>query len=298
MKDPLVVDVKRNSLDDGPGIRSVVFFKGCPLQCQWCQNPEAISPVAQLQRQGDSCIQCGACVDRCPERIARPAKESEAREHCRRCGACVPDCPTEARRIVGTRYDVAQLAEQIARDEPFFRHSNGGVTLSGGEPTMFIPYAARLAEVLRAKQIHVLLESCGHFAWQPFAEHLLPHLSAVYIDIKLADPEHHRRYTGRGNQRILDNLRNLAAGDGYELLPRVPLVPGITDDASNLEAIAALLRQLELPRVALLQYNPLWLDKRRALGLELSYEHDEWMAAERLARCREIMIAGGLEVVG
>ena len=245
---PYIVDIKRNALDDGPGIRSVVFFKGCPLRCVWCQNPESLDPRPQIQREVASCGSCRACFEVCPHDQARPASEPEEQDTCDHCGACVEVCSFAARRVAGALMEVEALVEALLRDEVFYQHSGGGVTLSGGEPTMFVGYAGRVAAELRRHGVNVLLETCGHFAWQSFAQHLLPNLSAIYFDLKLIDPEEHRVQTGATNERILDNLHRLASSasreDGVELLPRVPLVPGITDGEQNLQGIALHLAQL------------------------------------------------------
>lgn len=289
-----VGEIKRNSLDDGPGIRSVVFFKGCPLRCVWCQNPEAISPAPQLQRLPERCLGCRACVEVCPEGVAGPG--GPPADRCRACGRCVDACPAGARRIVGTDMDAAELAERLLRDEPFYRASGGGVTLSGGEPTRQPEPAGELAQRLAERGVHVLLETCGLYAPEPFERHLLPYLSEIYFDLKLADPELHRRYTGQSNRRILANLERLVERGRPPVLPRVPLIPGITAEPANLEALAELLVALGLPEVALLPYNPLWRPKRLALGLDLPYDHDAWMPADEIERCREVFRCVGLEV--
>jgi pyruvate formate lyase activating enzyme len=297
---PLVVDVRRNSLDDGPGIRTVVFFKGCPLRCVWCQNPETLSPRPQVQREPERCVGCGACAAACPAGVARPAREPERDPEaaCRRCGACVAACPAAARRIAGRRVGLDELVSSLLRDEPFYRRSGGGVTLSGGEPAVNPVFAGRVAAALRARGVHVLLETSGHVAWEAFARHLLPHLSTIYLDLKLADDEAHRRYTGRSNRRVHATLRALVDSGFPDLLPRVPLVPGITDSRVNLEGLTALLNELGLGRVSCLPYNPLWIAKRRALGLDLPYGHDRWMSADEVERCRDVFRSAGITVVG
>jgi pyruvate formate lyase activating enzyme len=295
---PLVVDVKPNSLDDGPGIRSVVFFKGCPLRCSWCQNPEAIAPAREVLRDPGRCSACGCCREVCPAGRARPAGEREEGP-CEGCARCVEACPGAGRRIAGRGYAVDELAALLLRDEPFYRHSGGGVTFSGGEPALWPGYAGAVATRLAERGVHVLLETAGHYDSDAVESLLLPHLRAVYFDLKLVDPAEHRRHTGRGNERILENLRRLAAGRGpVELLPRLPLVPGITDTDENLAGVARLLVELDLPRVAALAYNPLWLGKRRGLGLELTYDRATWMSAGELERARERLRRGGLEVIG
>ncbi len=294
----LITDVKKNALDDGPGIRSVVFFKGCPLDCVWCQNPEAVSPRPELQVVTDCCIRCQSCVEACPDEAARPAVEPQIRSECRICGACVEVCPGGGRRIVGEPYELGTLVESLVHDEPFYRLSGGGVTLSGGEPTLHMAFAGELAAALSARAIPVLLETCGHFAWAPFEEKLLPHLDTVYVDVKLHDPELHRRYTGVDNRRIIENLGCLSGvASRLEVLPRVPLVPRITDGEENLRAIASLLADLGFERVALLPYNPLWHSKRQALGLALTYAQESWMSEAEVRRCVEPFATLGLQVI-
>jgi pyruvate formate lyase activating enzyme len=296
-----IVDVKRDSLDDGPGIRSVVFFKGCPLRCVWCQNPEAVSSRPELQVTAGRCVACGRCVDACGGGHARPAPDGIPRDGCEVCEACVDACPSGARRVVGDEVALDDLLARLARDEPFFRRSGGGVTLSGGEPTRHMAFAGALAAALSARGIHVLLETCGHFEWGAFERDLLPHLSAVYVDVKIMDPQAHRRHTGLDNRTIEENLERLspavAVYSDLVVLPRVPLVPGITDSDENLEAVAARLSVLGFDRVALLPYNPLWLAKARALHREPSYAHTEWMSPAEVARCRAPFEALGLHAV-
>lgn len=291
---PLVVDIKRNSLDDGPGIRSVVFFKGCPLDCVWCQNPEGLSPKAELQPFPDRCLGCGKCVEVCSAGLARPGARAEA---CTGCGACVEACPAGARRIAGTEYALEDLTAELLQDKAFYRRSGGGVTLSGGEPLLVPEYAGALAAALAAEGVGVLVETAGLFDFDRVAEHVLPHLASVYFDLKLADEAAHRRNTGRGNVRILENLRRLVAQGFDDLLVRVPLIPGITAEADNLTALAGIIAELGLARVALLDYNPLWLTKRRALDLPMRYDRNNFMDSEQVDACRAPFEAAGLEVI-
>lgn len=297
---PLIADVKRNSLDDGPGIRSVVFFKGCPLRCSWCQNPETLSTRAEIQRSGDLCARCGACQSACPVQVARPGTDAEDPRRCQRCGRCVQACPQGARRLVGTPADVEDLARLLGRDAPFYRRSGGGVTLSGGEPTVHVTFAGRLAARLADAGIPVLLQTCGLFGWTAVGRLLLPHVTTVYFDLKLVDEKRHREATGHSNRRILANLRRLV-DHSTDLLVRTPLVPGVTDDAENLTAIAQHVRGLGLTRLALLPYNPLWIPKRQGLAAgagALPYQHDRWMSDQDVARCVSLVADQGLEVVG
>jgi len=278
---PLVAEIKRNSLDDGPGIRSVVFFKGCLLRCVWCHNPECIRPEAEVLYRQAQCMGRGACAEACPEGAIGPGGPSALdRERCTLCGACVDECPTGALSLVGTWYEPGDLVRELARDRAFYDNSGGGVTLSGGEPTLFLEYTAELAAGLRQEGIRVLLETCGDFPWEPFRERLLPLVDPVFVDLKLCDATLHRRYTGRDNERIQRNIRNLVRLGTPEVLVRIPLVPGVTATPENLRATAAWLAAEGVRRIALLPYNPLWLAKARGLGRSPDYERASWMSAE------------------
>ncbi len=296
---PLIVDIHRNALDDGPGIRSTVFFKGCVLDCVWCQNPEAIAPRQELQRKAGVCIACRACEEACQHGAVHFDEHGRHYdpERCELCGACVDACPPGGIRLVGVAWPVEELVARLMQDEPFYRHSRGGVTWSGGEATMHMSYVAEASRLLRARGVHVLLQTCGLFAWDRFDAELRPHLDLIWFDLKLADAEEHRRHTGVDNVRILDNLGRLARLDRDRLLVRIPLVPGITDTEHNLRGAAAILRELGLGRVALLPYNPLWIPKRVELGLELRYRHDRFMSKDDIQQCRSTMHSEGIEVV-
>ena len=265
---PLIVDLRRDSAADGPGIRTVVFFKGCPLRCSFCHNPEAQDARPEIAFSRDKCIECALCQDACPQHVidlANPARIS--RDRCRRCGTCAAACAGGALRLIGASYEPEELARLVLRDLPFFRHS--GVTLSGGEPTMFPDYVEALLRLLKAEGVHVILETCGFFDYDVFAQKILPWLDGIFFDLKFADPAEHRKHTGQDNRMILANLRRLLADGGVEVLPRAPLIPGVTATPENLRGLAALLRELGAARVELLPYNPLGLDMYAALGKDM-----------------------------
>jgi len=309
---PLIADIRSNALDDGPGIRSTVFFKGCPLRCVWCQNPETLSVLAELQREAGRCVGCQQCAC-CPQGAVsfvdgarsftpeRPAgaRGTGARQYdgnaCSACGECVDACPSGALRIVGTSHPVERLVELLLADEPFYRSSGGGVTFSGGEPTMHLDYLVELSRQLKQREVHLLLETCGHYATEHFEQQQLSLLDMIYFDLKLADPDQHRAHTSLDNRRILSNLERLARLAPQRVLVRVPLVPGITDGPDNLVALARIIRGVGLGRVALLPYNPLWIAKRQELGLPLPYQHGSWMPEETVLHCQEVVEREGLE---
>ncbi len=264
---PLNVDIKRHSHEDGPGIRSVVFFKGCPLRCIFCQNPEAQAPEVEIAFSARECIHCGRCADACPQgAIDLEHPERTHREMCIRCGSCVNACPGKGLRLIGAYYPVEVLTELLLRDLPFYRHSGGGVTLSGGEPTLYPDYLEPLLKRLKARGIHLTLETSGYFDYEPFKQKILPYLELIYYDIKIADPEIHREYIGKTNYRILDNLYRLLREKGVEIHPRVPLIPGITATRANLSAIVDLLCEAGAGDVSLLPYNPMGIEMAVNLG--------------------------------
>jgi pyruvate formate lyase activating enzyme len=264
---PLVTDIKRYSLEDGPGIRSVAFFKGCPLRCIFCHNPEAQDPYREIAFSAERCVECGACVQACPSGaldLQFPARIH--RDKCDRCGKCANVCPADALRIVGKYYGVEELTEILLRDFEYYRHSGGGITLSGGECTLFPAYMEALLKGLKASGVHVALETSGCFNYTAFRRKIYPHLDLIYYDMKLADNRAHKKYCGRPNTVILRNFRCLMEEGGVEVHPRIPLVPGITSTDENLSGIASFLRASGAGKVWLLPYNPMGLAKCKTLG--------------------------------
>lgn len=283
---PQIANIKRNSLDDGPGIRSTVFFKGCPLSCVWCHNPECIKAKPELLYRAELCIGCRDCTRACPSGAIGPDGPAALnRTVCELSRVCVDECPAGALELVGENGDIDAMLEVLLRDKVFFDSSGGGVTLSGGEATLFCEFAGALAGQLQTKGIHVLLETCGHFDWQQFDTTLRQHLNLIYVDLKLIDASAHKKFCGKDNKTILDNLDRLIGG-GAEVLVRIPLVPGITDTSDNLSGTAAFLRERGVNRVALLPYNPLWKTKSEGLGRDIRYDHDSWHSEDQLEEAR------------
>jgi pyruvate formate lyase activating enzyme len=244
---PLIFRIRRFSLDDGPGIRTTIFFKGCPLACSWCHNPEGIPSEPRVLIQESRCIHCGDCFEACPRNGETP---------CLVCGKCIEACPSGARSVCGTHYSVKALVPLLLKDRAFWEGSGGGVTLSGGEPTLDLDYAGRLARCLKASGVHVALETCGHFAWEHFRERLLPFVDLVFYDLKLIDPVEHRKHTGVGNAVILTNLARLQEAGGPKVIVRTPLVSGITDGLANLVGIREFLQRVGVHDHRLLPFNP------------------------------------------
>ena len=258
---PLVVDIKRDSLEDGPGIRTVVFFKGCPLRCTFCHSPETQDPKIEIAFSERKCLRCGRCADCCPQgAIDLSTTQRIDRTRCTRCGQCVGICPEKALRKIGQYYPVDSLVEILLRDLPFYRHSGGGVTLSGGECTLYPKYIESLLKNLKARQVHIVLETCGYFNFDVFSRRILPYIDLIYFDVKIADPGKHKKHTGKTNDKILDNLRRLLLEKRTVVHPRIPLIPDITATAENLTAIVGLLVEAGAEDVSLLPYNPMGIE--------------------------------------
>ena len=302
MKEPLILEIKGNSLDDGPGIRSVVFFKGCPLSCVWCHNPESKKAAAEISFDAKMCIDCGACRDLCPEKaLSRDNRFYIDRSKCNLCFLCADACPSGALDRVGKTKSVDDILKKILPDKPFFETSGGGVTLSGGEPTLFMEFTSQLLKTLKQQNIHTLLETCGYFDLDKFMDILYPYIDTIYFDIKIMDSSAHKKYCGHPNEKILDNIKqlsNTAKKDGKIFLPRTPLIPDITDTEANIRGIAAFLKNLDVPKVALLAYNPLWHEKSDKVGVEDPYKNCKAMASflanDVLKRCKDIFAEAGI----
>ncbi len=267
LRRPLIVDVKRGSREDGPGMRSVVFFKGCPLRCVFCHNPEAQQTAPEILYCSERCIHCESCVQACPQAAIDLRSPSRVdRNCCNLCGRCDDVCPAGALRIVGKYWPVDRLVELLLRDMAFYRHSGGGVTLSGGECTLFPDYVETLLQRLRENGVHVALETCGYFRFEEFARKILPYLDLILFDLKLMDPGESLHYLGQPNSTILANFRTLLAQGRVAVWPRVPLIPGVTDTAANLARIVSFLSEVGASQVSVLPYNPLGLATYAALG--------------------------------
>lgn len=261
-----VFDVQRFSVHDGPGIRTVVFFKGCSLECVWCQNPEAIRAAPEILYDASRCLDaCERCVPLCGSgalRSGRMGRVDFAR--CTACGDCARECPSEALRIVGRSWTASELLGELLRDRPFYEASGGGVTFSGGEPVLHAPFLEGFLPRLAGEGLRIAVETCGAYPFD-LVEPLLESIDLVLFDVKVADAERHRALTGRSNQQILENLRRLL-GREMRVEVRMPVVPGHNDGDECVEQMAALLHGMGVGRLTLLPYNHLWEAKLPRLG--------------------------------
>ena len=269
----IVFNIMRFALHDGPGIRTTVFLKGCPLDCWWCHNPEGAKLRPEPAYFEERCRNCGECIGICPEGAISDSSDTKRTdlELCTRCGTCVENCAASAREICGRVVSVSEVVSEIERDQVFFDDSAGGVTLSGGEPLMQSRFVAALLAACRERRIHTTLETCGYIDRQTFLA-IAPEANLVLFDLKLLDPKRHRRYTGAPNRRILANLEALAAA-GRPPVVRIPVIPGVNDSADDARAFAGYLGRIRPPRIDLLPYHRIGGDKFRRMGLPCRLEN-------------------------
>lgn len=252
-----VFSIERYAVHDGDGIRTIVYLKGCPLRCLWCANPEGQEERSQLFFFRDRCVGCGRCVDVCSVGAACRGEKGGI-EHdptrCLGCGGCVEVCSAGARQLLGRSMSVEEVVAELLKDRPFYRRSGGGVTISGGEPTMQPEFVAELLRECHQRGIHTAIETCGYTSWGNLAT-LADHLDLVLYDVKHMDSEQHRRLTGVPNKLILENLRRLSRR-GQSIVVRVPVIPGYNDSLENLVTLAAFVAELSSVRgVNLLPYH-------------------------------------------
>jgi pyruvate formate lyase activating enzyme len=327
----LIFDLDTFAVHDGPGIRMAVYLKGCPLNCRWCHSPESISRHPQIIFARDRCVLCGECVVACPRSAQQveDGKRAFARDKCLVCGACTERCVPGALAIRGHTVTADELVAKAIRLKPFFDHSaapggaRGGVTLTGGEPTVQPEFAEAVLAGCRAEGIHTAIETCGACSWERL-ERLLPYTDLVLYDLKLMDDEAHRQWTGASNRLIVDNARRLGETlrNAHAEIPhlrrcgislrracgqpsdravpdvqvRLPLIPGITDADENVAAVFGFARDVGLTNVALLPYNPAAAAKYEWLDQPCEVE-GERQSDTRLADLRAKGADMGVEVV-
>jgi pyruvate formate lyase activating enzyme len=292
----IVFDIRRFSIHDGPGIRTAVFFQGCPLACAWCHNPEGMAPEPVMVYRENRCLRCGDCLPACPQGAITLHDDTvnTDRERCVRCGACVEACYAGARELAGRTMSVAEVLAEVERDTVFYDESGGGVTFSGGEPLLQADFLLALARACREKGLHTALDTCGFAAWEVL-DRVREHIELYLYDVKLIDEVRHRRFTGVSNALILGNLRRLA-GHGHRIVLRLPLIPGVNDDAENIRATGALAAELHIPRLDVLPYHRAGVDKYARLGAAYGLSDVSLPGTSQVEVVVGVLRAFGLEV--
>ncbi len=235
----VIFNIQHYSIHDGPGIRTTVFLKGCPLRCFWCQNPESQASQPQIFFNAEKCTGCGKCVDSCPEGAIQliEGKSQTDRSLCKGIGKCAEICPNEARSLMGRYVTAGEVFKEVNGDALFYRNSGGGVTLSGGDPIDQPDFTISILTLCRDAGLHTAIDTCGYAPWETLRR-ILEYVDLVLYDLKHMDPASHKRYTGVSNELILENAKRIHGDLGLDMLARVPIVPGYNDSLENLKRTA------------------------------------------------------------
>ena len=293
----LVSKIQRYSINDGPGIRTTVFLKGCSMQCEWCCNPELINPQPEILKDQKVCIHCGECFSNCPEdAIFEEANEFIInRTLCTVCGICVEVCPVGAYELIGRPMSVNELVQELVKDRVFYEVSDGGVTFSGGEPTLQYGFVKDAAQEMKRNQIHVALDTCGNVPWE-YLQELPDVVDLVLYDIKFVDNEKHIRFTDASNEVIMQNAEKLSAV-GVPLIIRLPLLPGINDTAEEINGMVNFIQRLEtVQRIDILPYHRFGIGKYLMLDKEYQLGTLEPPAKNHLEKLRDLIQSNGFTV--
>ncbi|ACB86040.1 glycyl-radical enzyme activating protein [Natranaerobius thermophilus] len=265
-----IFNIQRFSIHDGPGIRTTVFIKGCPLRCEWCHNPEGLAFESQLLIHHNSCMDCGLCQEICPENAIFTEQNSTQinQEKCKKCSICQESCPVNAIEMIGEQMTANKVIEEVEKDKVFFEESKGGVTFSGGEPLMQVDFLYETLCRLKEKGIHTTVDTSGYVPWEVF-ERIYELVDLFLYDIKVLDDEKHKNLTGVSNERIVNNLATLNQIH-TNINVRIPIIPTINNTREELTKIGNFLSTLKINQVDLIPFHEYGFDKYSKLGLEKS----------------------------
>jgi pyruvate formate lyase activating enzyme len=292
-----IYDLQRFAIHDGPGIRTLVYMKGCPLKCLWCSSPQTQKSKPEIMRNEINCQMCGRCVDICPDHLITISDEGEIfydRKLCKVCGKCVEACPNQALKLIGYHVTTEELYKEVNKDSPFYRRSDGGVTVGGGEPTMQIDFVADFLKRCKQTYIHTAIETCGYVKWEKM-ENLLNYVDLVYIDIKHMDPAVHKELTGVSNELILENAKKIS--EIKPMIIRIPTIPGLNDSEKNITATARFAAGLgdNLKRIDLLPYHKFGTQTYSRIGMEYKLPDVEPPSEDHMKKLKDIVESCGVK---
>ncbi len=265
----IIFDILRFSIHDGPGIRTTIFLKGCPLKCEWCHNPESQSFKPQLSFNAEKCLNCFECVNACPNHVHKIKDGIHFVDWnlCKSQGECVKVCSSNALKIIGEKKSIIEIIEEVKKDIQYYKKSGGGVTISGGEPLAQFKFTKELLIALKHEGIHTCIDTCG-FAKEEYYKAILPYTDLFLFDYKLTDSSKHKKYTNVDNDLILSNL-NFLYKNNAEIILRCPIIPGINDNEKHFNGIKELIKKYpNLKAVELMPYHNLGKDKAARIGME------------------------------
>lgn len=291
----IITEIHRLSTHDGPGLRTTVFFKGCSLHCQWCQNPETIDSLPHLEWDSSKCLGCSKCMESCPDKLVEIAQTglNWNKDECIRCGSCTNACPSKALSMVGKKTSTDELMKEIKKDSLFFHNSGGGVTISGGEPLLQIDFLCNLINHCKSENINVALDTSAAVSLQRLLK-ILPNIDYLLMDIKEMDPNKHSLFTGSSNETILNNISALLSSDidpKPDIWIRTPLIPGYTATEENIKSIAKYLNRnydTSITKWELCTFNNLCEMKYRKMGIQWALINNSMLKKEETDRYLEI----------
>ena len=295
----VVFNIQRFSIHDGPGIRTTVFLKGCPLRCGWCSNAESLSPYPEIITRDVKCITCGKCVEACSQQAIAVVENTRIIrwEKCDYCMECAEVCPSRAIEAAGRTMTVAEVLDTVGRDTSFYRRTGGGMTLSGGEPLVQWQFALKLLQEAKRRGLHTALDTTGHTDWEKLDE-ILNFTDLVLYDVKHPDSARHQEATGVSNERILDNLRKTVAKPGLRVWVRHPVIPRFSDSEEELEELCELVLSLDPPveKISLLPYHKFGEPKYAAMGKAYPWKEIPTISDERIGEFKKLVESHGIEV--
>lgn len=284
------------SVNDGDGIRTTVFFAGCPLHCQWCSNPEGKNQKQKVGFYEKLCIGCGECASVCPEGIGIALNEAENQKKCIACGKCAEVCPRQARKSMVVQKSVEEVIAEVEKHSLFYRESGGGITFSGGEATVQKEMLDALSLKLYDLGYSLDIETCGYFDFDEMLT-ILKRMDLIFMDLKHMDSEKHKKFTGVPNEKILENMKRLGE-TGAKIVIRIPVIEGVNADEENIRNSGEFVKQyLPNARMELLPYHKFGFGKYQALGLELPTSHFETPTEQKMEQLKQILKEIGIELV-